>query len=190
MALSLARSVACGGRRCLLVDADVRDPSLHKTLGVPAAPGLVDLVLDQAPSAGVLRRVVEAGTEFDVLPAGRPPGDALRPFASDTFRVALDELKQRYDVIVIDSAPALLAPEVLVLAGRADLALLLVKWRTTPREIARKTARLLVRCSAGPCLAVLSQVDLHRMPARSTRRLEEQYRAAYRFERGGKERLA
>jgi polysaccharide biosynthesis transport protein len=179
VALSLARSVANSGQRCLLIDADVRDPSMHATLRVPAAPGLVDLTLDRSPSADALRALPEEG--FDLLPAGRPPGDALSPFTIDAFGVLLGELKQQYDVIVIDSAPALLAAEVLVLAGRADLTLLLVKWRTTPREIALKTAQLLGRCSSGPCLAVLSQVDLHRMRAGAARGIEEQYRAAYRF---------
>jgi succinoglycan biosynthesis transport protein ExoP len=66
-------------------------------------------------------------------------------------------------VIVIDSAPVLLASEGLVVAGVADMILLLVKWRTTPRAVTRKAATMITRSSGGPCLTVLSQVNVRRM---------------------------
>ena len=176
MALSIARSVAGGGKRCLLVDADIRNPVLHSNLGVPATPGLVDLSLDRVLVTSVVRQVPSEG--FDFLPAGRTTPDALAPFTADAFGRYLTEFKHSYDVIVIDSAPALLASEVLVLSGSADLTLFLVKWRTTPREIARKGAVMLSRSSAGPCIAVLAQVDIRRL-GRDERRMEEQYRTAY-----------
>jgi Mrp family chromosome partitioning ATPase len=178
VALSLARSVANGGQRCLLIDADVRNPSLHTDLGVPATPGLVEVTVDGVPVDAV------AGTppkeQFGFLSAGRPIEDTLRPFMADTFGQLLTEMKGRFDVIVIDSAPVLLAPEGLVLAGCADLTLLIVKWHTTPREIARKAATMITRRGAGPCLAVLSQVNLRRMSRRTARRELDYYPAAYR----------
>ena len=176
MAMSLARSAASGGQRCLLIDADVRKPTLHTALGVPATPGLVELTLDCAPLESVNRWASADG--FDFLSAGRPTSDALSPFTIEAFGRALAGLKQLYDVIVIDSAPLLLASEGLVVSGYASLTLFVVKWRTTPREIARKAAQLLTRSSAGPCLSVLAQVDLRRL-GRDERRMEVQYRRAY-----------
>jgi len=179
VALSLARSIANGGQRCLLIDADIRNPSLHASLGVPATPGLVELAVDRVGLDTVARQV--AGERFDFLPVGRPTTDPLSPFTTEAFGAILAQLKRSYDVIVIDTAPILFAAEGLVLVGRADLTLFLVKWRTTPREIARKAAHLLTRSSAGPCLSVLSQVNLRRMRDGKGRQMEEHYRDAYRF---------
>ena len=178
VALSLARSTANGGQRCLLIDADIRKPTLHASLRVPATPGLVELTLDRAPLADVTRAV--AGERFDFVAAGRPTQDALSPFTIKAFGGVLAELKRHYDVIVIDSPPVLLAFEGLVLSGCADMTLFVVKWRSTPREIARKAARLLARCSAGPCLAVLSQVNLRHL-RRDDRQMEQHYRGAYQY---------
>ena len=174
-ALSLARNVANGGQHCLLIDADFRNPSLHISLGVPATPGLVELVHDGAAIDAVTRHV--PNERFDFLAAGRPAHEPLGHLTAEAFAQALVELKRRYDVIVIDSAPVLLASEGLVLVGCADLTLFLVKWRTTPREIARKAALLLTRCSAGPCLAVLSQVN-HRRLRRNLPYSDKHYRKA------------
>ena len=179
MATLLARSVANSGQRCLLIDADIRTPALHDRLRVPATPGLVELTLDQAPVATVVRSV--PGEQFDLLPAGRPTQDTLSPFTTDAFSRSLSDLRRNYEVIVIDTAPLLLASESLVLSGVADLTLFLVQWRVTPREVARKAALLLTRCSTGPCLSVLSQVDLRRMRRRDGQRMETYYRTAHRF---------
>jgi capsular exopolysaccharide synthesis family protein len=176
-ALSLARSVASAGQRCLLIDADIRDPSLHRTLGLPATPGLVELTIDQAPLESVIRDV--DGEGFVFLPAGRPTRDVLSPFTGAGFAEMFADLKRIYDVIVIDSAPVLLAPEGLVLAGLTDLTLFVVKWRTTPREIVQKSAQLLTRSSAGPVVAALSQVNLQEMRRSGTKGVEDQYRKAY-----------
>ena len=177
VALSLARSAAAGGQRCLLIDADIRNPSLHGMLNVPATPGLVDATLDDSPLGTVTRRI--PGEEFDFLSAGRPTKDMLSPFTKASFGQALVDLRKRYDIIVIDSAPVLLAAEALVLSASADLTLLLVRWRVTPRQVARKAALLLGRCSAGPCLAVLSRANLRKMRSGWGQRIEEQYRTAY-----------
>ena len=178
LALSLARNVAGAGQRCLLIDADIRNPSLHAILGAPATPGLVELSVDRQLSGSVIRR--PTGEAFDFLAAGRPTPDVLGAFTVDGFGGALSELKRSYDVIVIDSAPILLASESLVLLGFADLTLFLVKWRTTPREASRKAAQLLARCSAGTALAVLSQVDLRRARRRRGGYAGDQYRGVYR----------
>jgi succinoglycan biosynthesis transport protein ExoP len=177
LALALARSIGRSSRRCLLIDADLRNPSLHTTLRVPGTPGLVDLTRDDgASTAASIRPMPDDG--FDLLPAGRPTQDILSPF--EDFSATLTRLKRDYDVIILDSAPLLLAAEGLVLSGHADLTLFLVKWRTTPRQIVRKASSLLTRCSTGKCLAVLSQVsDKHLR--RGGASVEDQYRATYQL---------
>ena len=179
LALSLARSIANGGERCLLIDADIRRPSLHSALRVPAMPGLVDVAIDGVPTAAALKRI--ANERFDFLTAGRPTDDPLRPFRSDSLINVLRELRASYDLIIIDSSPLLAASEALVLSSYADLTLLLVRWRHTRKELARKASSLLTRCSSGTCLAVLSQVDSRRLGKHEVDRIEGRYKAVYRL---------
>jgi Mrp family chromosome partitioning ATPase len=124
----------------------------------------------------VIRKV--ADEKFDLLPAGRPTQDILSPFMDERLGRTLTALKHDYDVIILDSAPLLLASEALVLSKYADLTLFLVKWRTTPREIVRKAATMLTRCSAGTCLTVLTQVSGKHL-RRGGVSIEDRYRAAY-----------
>jgi Mrp family chromosome partitioning ATPase len=178
LALSLARSVAKAGQRCLLVDADIRNPSLHATLGLSALPGLVELTLDKADMDTIVRR--PADESFDFLSAGRPTQDPLAPFTIGDFGPALKQWKSRFDVVVIDCAPVLLASETLVLAGCVDLILFMVRWRATPRDLAVQATNLLTRCSTGPCLSVMSQVDLRRI-RRGGWHTAAYYQKAYHF---------
>lgn len=175
VALALARSVANAGQRCLLIDADVRKPSLHTSLHVPATPGLVDLALDPTTISAI--RTI-ADERFDLLPVGRPTVDMLSLFTDNRLNGMLTMLKEKYDVIILDSAPVLLASEGLVISGYADVTLFLVKWRTTPREIVRKAAAMLTRCSSGTCLSVLTQMSSHHL-RRGGAGVEDQYRSAY-----------
>ena len=177
VALSLARSLADAGQRCLLIDADLRNPSLHSRLGVPATPGLADFALDGEAILSMIRPI--AAERFDFLPVGRPTQDTLSLFTVDGFGITLNELKRSYDVIVLDSAPLLLASEGLVLSCYADLTLFLVQWRSTPRELARKAAMLLTQCSRGLCLAVLAQVSAKHL-RQSHPRTQDYYSAAFR----------
>ena len=147
-------------------------------LGTSATPGLVELTLDCAPLGSATRSV--EGERFDFIPAGRPTRDLLSPFTASGFGRALAELKQRYDVIVIDSPPVLLASEGLVLSGCADLTVLVVQWRKTTRVLARKAALLLSRCSAGSRVAILSQVNINELRDKDGRSTAQQYRSAYR----------
>jgi uncharacterized protein involved in exopolysaccharide biosynthesis/Mrp family chromosome partitioning ATPase len=176
LALSIARSAAKGGQSCLLVDGDLRRASLFRMLAVEEGPGLPEAV--QAGRTDDLVLPV-AGERFLFLGAGRPVEDPLQPFETERFAELLDSLKQRFDVIVFDAPAVLAAPEALLLSGHADVTLFLAKWRSTPKDLARKAVDLL-RTRSAHCLGVLSQVDVRRLDRREADRVEETYRAYYR----------
>lgn len=130
-ATNLAVAMATGGRRTLLIDADLRRPSTHKLIsGAAGADGATLAgLLEAGPAwAGLL-----AGSDLstsvqglDLLPAGRPtvpPSELLR---DEVLGALLDHVRGAYDAVVIDSPPVLVATDVLLLAQHVDAAVVVV----------------------------------------------------------------
>ena len=134
IAMGLAQSFRYG-RTTVLVDADLEKPSLGKTLGAQAGPGLADVLRGHAELDTCIQWI---GKKLGVLPAGNVGGEASRLLARLTAGELVDELVERSDALVIDLPPfsgpgvgiARLCPKV-ILVVRAD---------STPVEAARRAA--------------------------------------------------
>ena len=158
VSICLARSAALSGARAVLVDCDFRHRSSTRQLLTQVGCGLAEvldgsatldeaLVLDRASGAHLLALGPDGGVLFDRL--GTQPMDAL-----------IAELRERFDFIVLDTAPVLAAAEPLVLAGKVDSVVYLVRWRKTPAKAAEIGLRRLADAGAPVAGVVLTQVDL------------------------------
>jgi capsular exopolysaccharide synthesis family protein len=156
--LSLARLMAASGKRVLLLDCDTRRPALHKALGLNRSPGLVDFLRDggdvsqislqQDPISPAM--LLSAGPEGAV-----PPGI----FASDAMRTLITRLSERFDLILIDSAPVLLVSDTRALGQLADKTVLIVRWQATRREQAAAALRQMVQARSNVAGVLLSMAD-------------------------------
>jgi succinoglycan biosynthesis transport protein ExoP len=113
LAISLART----GRPTLLVDFDLRSPSVHRLFDIPAAPGVSELLRGEAELAEAIRPVLGG---LDVIAAGRCDADALRRLGQDALPELVVALKRHYDFIVIDSAPVLPVADSLQISQHVD----------------------------------------------------------------------
>ena len=99
--------------KVLLIDADMRRPSIGKTLGIPPnSPGLANVVAGTAELDDCLLHLEEAN--IDVLTAGMIPPNPLELLSSHRFEEIIRGLSERYDRIVIDSPPSILVSDSLV----------------------------------------------------------------------------
>lgn len=122
----------------LLVDADLRNPSLHSALGIKAARGLSDYLSGAAGLDEVLLRT-DLGT-LTLLPGGTPPENPSELLYSERMRLLLHELKHRYRDrhVIFDTSPVLSTAEPLALGAHTDGVILLVSAsRTSPKAAAR-----------------------------------------------------
>lgn len=159
-ATSLARSIARSGGRALLIDADLRRPSLAKLLGVDADPGLLDLFAEGADQDALIRVDQLSGMHY--LPASRGTANPQDLLASRHMRLFLDRMRSRYDLIVLDSPPVLAVSDSIVLSHVADTTMFLVRWEKTPRPIVAGAIKLL-RTNGGPIAGVvLSRLNARR----------------------------
>jgi non-specific protein-tyrosine kinase len=118
-------------RRVLLVDADLRDPSLHRLLGLPGRPGLSDVLSGAVPLDDAL--VTVAGCRLTFLPAGSPVDRAAEILGSAEMRRLVDALRTQFDRMIFDTPPASPLADVGALAPLADGVLMVVRAGRTPR---------------------------------------------------------
>lgn len=156
-ATSLARSAAMNGEKVLLIDCDVRQPSLGRVFRCEGAPGVTDLLLGQAALERIIRR--DHLSSLDYIPAGAAEIHSLGLFMSEAMAGLLDRVRRDYDLIVLDAPPALAMADARVVARLADATLLCVKWRDTPRSVVRNSLGLLEDARARVVGAALTQVD-------------------------------
>jgi len=134
---NLAVVLAAAGNRVVVVDADMRRPSLHELFDQPNVTGLADVLSDHKIDDEGLLSVPLLETDFDnlyLLPAGRPPVDPATLLTSPRLPALLDSLGGQMDMILIDSPPVLGPPDATVLATLAEGTVLVVSAGVTRRE--------------------------------------------------------
>ncbi len=124
LACLLSASLQRAGKRTLLIDGDLRCPAIHRLLDVTPGAGLCDLLRGDANLDDVI--LPGAGPGVDFLPAGKVDGDALRGLADGRLGILLDGIRDRYDQVVIDSAPTLYVPDGPMIAQHVDAVVIAV----------------------------------------------------------------
>ncbi|MBM3853848.1 MAG: hypothetical protein FJ399_11940, partial [Verrucomicrobia bacterium] len=138
--LRLARLMASGGEKVLLIDSDLRRPTQHRLLGVAKNPGLSELLLGQQDLDRVLQKDVVPGLDF--VPSGGAPGFTLSLIYGNRLRDLIALLKRRYDRIVFDSPPIIGVSDTSVLVSVVDGAVLLIQHRRNPQSMVLRAQQI------------------------------------------------
>jgi len=137
VAANLAQAIACQeGQRALLIDADLRDGSLHKSLGTFATPGLSDYLLSEIDEFEVLQRGPMENLFF--IPAGLAVSNPAELVANGHLKRLLDRCEPLFDWIIIDSPPAIPVSDATLLADYCDGVLMVVRSNVTHSDAARR----------------------------------------------------
>lgn len=130
VAANLAVFYAERGTRTLLIDADLKRPTVHDMFELSRMPGVSDVLAGKTPMQEAIRP--SRFERLDVMPAGLAPPSSITLLESPEMAELLRSLRQSYGMIVIDSPPAHTVADALVLATRADGALIVVRPGHTP----------------------------------------------------------
>ena len=124
LACHLAASLARSGRKTLLIDFDVRHPSVHSLFELGDAPGVSEILRGEATASDVAVEIENSG--LWVIPAGRCNGTSVGAMARDEVRLLIEQSRNEYSFIVVDSAPVLQVTDALQVGQHVDAALLSV----------------------------------------------------------------
>jgi len=121
---NLGSAMVSAGSKVLVIDANFRRPRLHAAFDALESPGLADVLCG---ATGFDAAVVSKGTGPDLLAAGTAKNRMVEQLGSDAIERLLTELRDRYDYILIDVAPALVAGDAQSLANRCDASMLVAR---------------------------------------------------------------
>jgi len=136
VAANLSVSIAqTNDRYVLLMDCDLRSPSIHKIFGFPESPGLSEYLSGDAPLSSLLIKTEIRGVS--ILPGGKPPINPSELLSSEKMSGLLKEIKARYSdrYIIIDSPPPLLMAGTAVIARQVDGIIIVIKYGKTRQDM-------------------------------------------------------
>ena len=176
IASNLALTLAASGQAVVLVDGDLRRPTVAKTMGLPGGAGLTDVLAGRAALTEVLQRTTRSA-DLLVLAAGSIPPNPSEVLGSARMRTLLADLS-KHATVIIDAPPLLPVTDGAVLAHQADGALLVVSLGKTTYDVMEKAIDVLTKARGRVLGVVLNKIPLRGVDATS-------YSHEYRQDYGG-----
>jgi polysaccharide biosynthesis transport protein len=132
LAMSLAVSAAFSGLKVVLVDADLRHPSITRFFKLEREKGLVDLLVGVATPQAVMR--LQKDLKLMVIAAGSKSLNPTDLLGSERMKALLSDLRETFDYVVLDTPPVGPVVDPVIVANLADRTVFVVQWASTPRE--------------------------------------------------------
>ena len=144
-AINLAYSLSELGKRVILIDADMRRPTIGKKLNIQREPGLSSCLTGQRDLGNLIQNcgIVGAEKAFRVIAAGQNPPNPVELLSSNRMDVVLETLRKHYDYIIIDLPPVTEVSDVLAVANKLDGILMVVRQNICNRLALNSTVRQL-----------------------------------------------
>ena len=137
----LALTAAKKGIKALLIDSDLRRPTLHKLFAMEREPGLAEALAEGVPARNVVRKT--SLSSLDVITAGRPCSVPAEVFDAPAIGRIVAEMKFYYDIIIVDCAPVIPVSDPMLLSHEVDGVLFVVKAGSTQRDVVLRARDIL-----------------------------------------------
>jgi capsular exopolysaccharide synthesis family protein len=161
VAYNLAKVLATGGAKVLMIDADLRRPRIHRIIKAKNVRGLTSVVLGERQASEVIHTQAEI-PNLDVITSGPLPPNPPELFGKSTFRTMLEAARESYDWVVIDTPPVASVTDPVMCARVVDMLLLVVQYGGPKRQMVRESMRQLGRTGVRIAGVLLNKVDLER----------------------------
>jgi capsular exopolysaccharide synthesis family protein len=159
-ATNLACILAQGEARVLLLDADLRRPTIHHRFGLTGKLGLTTVLAGSSTLEEAVQHLSEA-PNLDILPSGPVPPFPTEMLSSEAMQALMERIGKLYTHVVIDSPPVLSVTDGVVLARMVDAVVLVIRHGKSSKNALRRSRDLLVRSGAPMAGLVLNAVDVN-----------------------------
>lgn len=140
VAINLASTLALIQKKVVIIGADLRRPKLHKTFGLQTDKGLSNYLINQCGLDDIIQHVEEGG--FDFISAGIIPPNPSELLNSVRMQTLLTELRERYEIIILDTAPIGLVSDAIPLIRWSDINLFVIRYARSTYNAAKVPDRL------------------------------------------------
>ena len=156
--INLATVFAQAGNRVLIVDSDLRRPTLHKIFKVSNNLGLTNYLLKQNTIAEVVQTTPLATLDF--MASGKLPNSSMGILGSAQMKEMISELKQRYDFIFFDSPPILGVSDASILASEVDMVMQVIQYRRYPQLMTIRAKQMIEKVGGNFVGMVLNNINM------------------------------
>jgi succinoglycan biosynthesis transport protein ExoP len=156
--LNLATVFAQNGDRVLIVDSDLRRPTLHKILRLSNSSGLTNYLLRQNSLDEVIQQTQLPTLHF--LPSGKLPSSSMGILSSAQMKDLIQELKSRYDFVFFDSPPIMGVSDASILASEVDMTLQVVQYRRYPQAMTLRAKQSIQKIGGNMIGVVLNNISV------------------------------
>lgn len=158
--VNLGISVACEGKKVLIIDTDLRRASLHAYFDVPNERGMADLLQGKTSMDEAIQPTGVEG--LSMIPSGLPSPDPGGLIESDQMGRIISELKTRFDVVILDSAPVLIKSDALVMDRYVDGSVIVLASEKTTRQAANELLDILAKAHIKPLGFILNRSSVRK----------------------------
>ncbi|AJY73978.1 CpsD/CapB family tyrosine-protein kinase [Paenibacillus beijingensis] len=153
---NLAVTYAQEGKKVLLIDADLRKPTIHRIFGLSNRTGLTSVITGQFHSSEAIQSTeVE---NLSILPSGAVPPNPAELLASQKMKAFINEMKDTYDIIIFDTPPVLAVADSLIVSSVCDGVVIVIQEGKVKRELVKRAKESLERVNAKLIGVVLNNV--------------------------------
>jgi polysaccharide biosynthesis transport protein len=156
--LNLATVFAQAGQRVLLVDSDLRRPTLHKLLKVSNSLGVTNYLLKQNTLEEVIQRT--SVPTLDLMASGKLPSSSMNILGSASMKDMVAELKQRYDYVFFDSPPIMGVSDAAILASEIDMVIQVIQYRRYPQPMNIRAKQMIEKVGGTLIGIVLNNINM------------------------------
>ncbi|MCC6232244.1 MAG: polysaccharide biosynthesis tyrosine autokinase [Verrucomicrobiales bacterium] len=156
---NLAVIFAQNGSRVLVVDSDLRRPSMHRFFKVSNSLGLTNYLLGQNKLEEVIQSTTALKT-LDFLPSGKLPSSSMGILSSAQMKELIAEVKRRYDYVFFDSPPIMGVSDAVVLASEVDISLQVIQYRKYPQAMTMRAKQMVSKVGGYLVGIVLNNINM------------------------------
>jgi capsular exopolysaccharide synthesis family protein len=156
--INLATVFSQAGNRVLIVDSDLRRPTLHKLFKVANNLGLTNYLLKQNTIAEIVQTTQVPNLDF--MASGKLPNSSMGILGSTQMKQLIAELKQRYDFIFFDSPPILGVSDASILASEVDLVMQVIQYRRYPQPMTIRAKQMIEKVGGNFVGIVLNNINM------------------------------
>ncbi|MVX64175.1 polysaccharide biosynthesis tyrosine autokinase [Clostridium chromiireducens] len=153
---NLALSFAQNDKKVIIVDCDLRKPSVHKNFKISNLSGLSEVLIGKENIEDVIQN---RNGNLDILTSGKIPPNPSEMLSSVSMTNLIEKLREKYDIVILDSAPLQAVTDAQILSTKADGTILVIRAQRTSRDSVIEAKNLLTKVGANILGTVLHAVE-------------------------------